>query len=363
MPLSPDPGHDSHKHDGHKHGHDAHGHAQADGAQAGHGHTGRSQEGRGHGGHFHGNQSHAGHSHGGHSHGGHSHGPVSYDRAFAIGAVLNIGFVAVEAVYGFLANSTALLADAGHNLSDVTGLLFAWGAAWIGRRIPAGRYTYGFGSVSILVSLLNAVILLIAVGAITMESVRRFVEPEPVAEGTVIVVAAIGIVINGLTAWLFMGGQHDLNVKGAYLHMAADAAVSLGVVIAAILVGLTGWLWIDPLTGLAIAAVITVGTWGLLRDSIRLALAAVPESVDRAGVETYLADLPGVTAVHDLHIWPLSTTEVALTAHLVRPGAGPDDDLLKEVAQTLKERFGIGHATLQVEHDGAFCRLAPSNVV
>lgn len=310
-----------------------------------------------------GGHSHGGHGHGGHGHAGHHHGPASYDRSFALGAALNIGFVLVEALCGLLANSTALLADAGHNLGDVLGLLLAWGAAWIGRRIPAGRYTYGFGNASILVSLINGMILMVAVGAITVESLHRFAEPEPIAEGMVIAVAGIGILINGFTAWLFVGGQHDLNIKGAYLHMAADAAVSLGVVIAAVLVRLTGWQWLDPLTGLAIAVVITVGTWGLLVSSTRLALAAVPEGIDRSAVEHYLSELPGVTAVHDLHIWPLSTTDVALTAHLVRPGHGADDELLHNACQSLKERFGIGHATIQVEHDGAQCRLAPADVV
>jgi len=326
-----------------------------------HNHTGHS-----HADHAQGSIAHAGHSHGGHSHGGggHSHAPASYDRSFAIGAVLNIGFVAVEAVYGLIANSTALLADAGHNLGDVMGLLIAWGAVWMGRKLPGERYTYGFGSASILASLLNAMILLIGVGAITLESVNRLSAPEPVSEATVMVVATIGIAINGFTAWLFMGGRkQDINLKGAYLHMAADAAVSLGVVISALGIGLTGWLWLDPATSLVIAAVITAGTWGLLRDSTRLALAAVPDAIDRPSVETYLAGLPGVIAVHDLHIWPISTTETALTAHLVRPGSGPDDDLLAGAAKTLKERFGIGHATLQVEHDGAFCRLAPIDVV
>ncbi len=335
-------------------------HRDDDGRADGHDHP--PHDGHAPGAHAHGG---GGGGHGGHSHGGSAgHGPASYDRSFALGAALNIGFVAVEATYGLIANSTALLADAGHNLGDVMGLLIAWGAAWMGRRLPAGRYTYGFGSASILASLLNAMILLIGVGAITLESANRLSAPEPVAEGTVMLVAAIGIAINGFTAWLFMGGRkQDINLKGAYLHMAADAGVSLGVVISAVGIGLTGWLWLDPVTSLIIAVVITVGTWGLLRDSTRLALAAVPESVDRPAVETYLAGLPGVTAVHDLHIWPISTTETALTAHLVRPGGEQDDALLQGVAKTLRERFGIGHATLQVEHDGAACRLAPADVV
>ncbi|WP_448190292.1 cation diffusion facilitator family transporter [Azospirillum sp. sgz301742] len=320
----------------------------------------------GHGGHTHEADDHGHAHHGGHSHGlgGHHHGPVRYDRAFAIGTALNLGFVAVEAFYGVVANSVALLADAGHNLSDVLGLLLAWGAAWLTRRRPTHRHTYGFGSSSILASLINAVVLLIAVGAIAWEVAGRLMHPEPVEGGVVMWVAAVGIIINAVTAWLFMGGKDtDLNVKGAYLHMAADAGVSLGVVAAALLIGWTGWLWLDPLVSLAIVGVIVVGTWGLLRESANLAMNAVPEGVDRSEVEGYLAGLPGVVAVHDLHIWGLSTTDAALTAHLVRPGAGTDDELLKRVAHDLKERFSIGHATIQVEHDGDDCHLAPSDVV
>lgn len=315
-------------------------------------------------GHTHGGHTHGTHPHGTHDHGGHHHGPARYDRSFALGALLNIGFVMVEAVYGLLANSTALLADAGHNLSDVMGLLLAWGAVWLGRRLPRGRYTYGFGNASILASLLNAMILLIAVGAILMEAATRLVQPEPVAETTVMVVAVIGIVINGWTAWLFFGGQkQDINLRGAYLHMAADAAVSAGVVVSALAIRFTGWLWLDPMTSVVIALVIIAGTWGLLRDSVRLAMNAVPDGIDRAGVERYLAGLPGVAAVHDLHIWPISTTETALTAHLVRPGMNQDDALLLEISSVLKDRFGIGHATIQVEQDGSCCRLAPVDVV
>ena len=326
-----------------------------------HGHT---HGGHTHGTHPHGTHPHGTHPHGTHNHGGHHHGPARYDRSFALGALLNIGFVMVEAVYGLLANSTALLADAGHNLSDVMGLLLAWGAVWLGRRLPRGRYTYGFGNASILASLLNAMILLIAVGAILMEAATRLVQPEPVAETTVMVVAVIGIVINGWTAWLFFGGQkQDINLRGAYLHMAADAAVSAGVVVSALAIRFTGWLWLDPMTSVVIALVIIAGTWGLLRDSVRLAMNAVPDGIDRAGVERYLAGLPGVAAVHDLHIWPISTTETALTAHLVRPGKNQDDALLLEISSVLKDRFGIGHATIQVEQDGSCCRLAPVDVV
>jgi cobalt-zinc-cadmium efflux system protein len=334
----------SHNHD-HDHGHGAHAHHE----HAGHAH-------------------HHGHDHGhGHSHGllgGHHHAPARYDRAFAIGTALNIGFVVIEAVYGILANSVALLADAGHNLSDVLGLLLAWGASWLARRRPTSSHTYGFGHSSILAALANAMVLLIAVGAIAVEAAGRFFTPQPVEGGVVMVVAAIGILINGFTAWLFMGGKEsDLNIKGAYLHMVADAAVSLGVVIAALVISWTGWLWIDPAVSLAIVAVIILGTWGLLKESTNLALSAIPAGIDRDAVESYLASLPGVTAVHDLHIWGISTTEVALTAHLVRPGASADDGFLKQVCCTLRDKHGIGHSTLQIEQDAADCELAPAEVV
>jgi cobalt-zinc-cadmium efflux system protein len=330
-----------------------------------HGHSHGPHAHQEHAGHTH---SHAhGHHHGhGHSHGlgGHNHAPAHYDRAFAIGTALNIGFVIIEAIYGITANSVALLADAGHNLSDVLGLLLAWGASWLARRRPTASHTYGYGTSSILAALANAMVLLIAVGAIAVEAVGRFFDPQPVAGTAVMVVATIGIVINGITAWLFMGGKEgDLNIKGAYLHMAADAAVSRGVVIAPLIITRTGWQWIDPLTSLAIVAVIVLGTWGLLRESTNLALSAIPAGIDRDAVENYLAHLPGVTAVHDLHIWGISTTEVALTAHLVRPAAGADDGFLNQIACALRDHYGIGHATIQIEHDAADCELAPAEVV
>jgi len=301
---------------------------------------------------------------GGHGHHHHAHGPASYDRAFAIGTALNLGFVLVEAVFGVIANSVALLADAGHNLSDVLALLLAWGAAWLTRRQPTSRHTYGFGSSSILASLINAMLLLVAVGAIAFEAIGRIFRPEPVAEFTVIWVAAAGILVNGATAWMFMRGrERDINIRGAYLHMASDAAVSAGVVVAAIAIWATGWYWLDPLASLAISVVIVLGSLDLLKESTRLAMAAVPGGVDRAGVERYLAALPGVSAVHDLHIWAISTTETALTAHLVRPAMGPDDEFLRGVAAELRTRFGIGHCTIQVEHDGADCHLAPTDVI
>ena len=301
---------------------------------------------------------------GGHGHHHHAHGPASYDRAFAIGTALNLGFVLVEAAFGIIANSVALLADAGHNLSDVLALLLAWGAAWLTRRQPTSRHTYGFGSSSILASLINAMLLLVAVGAIAFEAVGRIFRPEPVAEFMVIWVAAAGILVNGATAWMFMRGrERDINIRGAYLHMASDAAVSAGVVVAAIAIWATGWYWLDPLASLAISVVIVLGSLDLLKESTRLAMAAVPGGVDRAGVERYLAGLSGVSAVHDLHIWAISTTETALTAHLVRPAMGPDDEFLRGVAAELRTRFGIGHCTIQIEHDGADCHLAPTDVI
>ena len=312
--------------------------------------------------------SHSGHNHAhGHAH-GHVHGPAARDfsRAFAIGIALNIGFVVVEAAYGFLANSLALLADAGHNLSDVLGLLLAWGAAALVRRRPTARHTYGLKRSSILASLANAILLLVAVGMIVWEAVHRFGQPQPVAETTVLWVAAVGIVINTVTALMFVrGGKSDINIRGAFLHMAADAAVSLGVVIAALAVMATGWLWLDPAVSIAIAIVITLGTWSLLRSSLNLALDAVPETIDRPAIEVYLAALPGVTEVHDLHIWAMSTTEVALTAHLVRPDCPVDDGLLGRSARELAERFGIAHSTIQIESGDPDhpCRLAPAEVV
>ena len=285
-------------------------------------------------------------------HMGHAHAPADYGRAFLIGIVLNVGFVAVEAFYGLLSNSVALLADAGHNLSDVLGLLLAWGAATLSKREPSAHFTYGLRRSSILSALFNAVFLLVAIGAIAFEAVQRLGDPQPVAGTTVMAVAAIGILVNGLTAWLFArGGKHDLNIRGAYLHMAADAAVSAGVVISGLLILQTGWLWIDPVTSLIVVAVILVGTWGLLRRSVAMALDRVPEHIPPADVIEALAGLPGVTRVHDLHIWSLSTTEVALTCHLVMPAGCPGDAFLRSVSDLLHDRFAIGHSTVQVERD------------
>jgi cobalt-zinc-cadmium efflux system protein len=303
------------------------------------------------------------HAHG-HQHHGHSHGPASYGRAFAIGMALNIGFVIVEAVYGKLAGSLALVADAGHNLGDVLGLGLAWGAAVLAQRRPTARRTYGLRRTSILAALANAIILLVAVGGIAWEAIRRLQTPDQVGGTTVIWVAAIGIAVNIGTALLFLGGRHtDLNIRGAFLHMIADGAVSLGVVLAGIAIVLTGQGWIDPVVSLLIVVVILAGTWGLLRDSVNLALDAVPDQIDAAAVETYLCALPNVDDVHDLHIWAMSTTETALTAHLVRPAGALDDGLLARAGAELHDRFGIEHATLQVEtgdpaHPCSCCLLA-----
>ena len=301
-----------------------------------------------------------------HDHGhGHSHAPANFGRAFAIGIALNITFVVIEAVYGRLSNSLALVADAGHNLSDVLGLVLAWGASVLARRHPTLRRTYGLRRSSILAALLNAVVLLVAVGGIAWEALRRFGNPEPTAGGTVIVVAAIGIAVNGGTALLFMAGRKgDLNIRGAFLHMAADAGVSLGVVLAGLAILATGRAWLDPAVSLAIVVVIVVGTWGLLRDSVNLALDAVPEGIDMAAVQGYLGSLPAVVEVHDLHVWGMSTTETALTAHLVMPDTTCDDATLSRICGELHDRFGIEHTTLQVESgDPAHpcsCSLVPA---
>ena len=296
---------------------------------------------------------------------GHVHAPASFGMAFAVGIGLNLTFVAVEFVYGLLANSVALIADAGHNLSDVLGLAIAWIASALSKQAPSSRYTYGLGGSSILAALFNAVLLLVAVGAIGWEAALRLFHPEPVASGTVMIVAAVGIIINGATAWLFASGRKgDLNIRGAFLHMVADAAVSTGVVVAALLILFTGWFWLDPLTSLVIVGVIIWGTWGLLRDSLAMSVDAVPVSIDPQAVRSYLSSCAGVAAVHALHIWSLSTTESALTAHLVFPGGHPGDEFLLKAATELRQRFGIGHTTLQIEiSEETACHLAPDHVV
>lgn|ERR1700674_4500593 len=301
-----------------------------------------------------------------HDHADHLPGPPSNNAAFAIGVVLNLGFVVAEVFYGLAAHSLALISDAGHNLSDVFCLLLAWGATYLTRTAPTKRRTYGWRRSSILAALINAVVLLVVVGGITVEAIRRFAHPETVAGGTVMAVAAAGIVINTISAWLFMAGRKsDLNLRGAFLHMAGDAVVSVGVVIAAFAIRLTGWHWLDPAVSLAIGAVIVWGTWGLLRESINLSMDAVPEGIDPHAVEEYLAGLPGVTAVHDLHIWAMSTTEVALTVHLVMEEAPQNDLFLHNVCDELCARFGIGHATTQIECGNCdrLCQQAPVHVV
>lgn len=281
----------------------------------------------------------------------HDHGRASYNRAFAIGVTLNAVFVVAEAAAGLLVGSVALLADAGHNLSDVLGLLLAWGAALLATRRPTEKRTYGFRRATILASLLSAVLLLVALGAIAWEAIGRFVSPAPVSGTALILVAGIGVVVNGATALLFAAGRkRDLNIRGAYLHMMADAGVSLGVVGAGVAIGLTGWLWLDPTISLAIVLIILVGTWGLLRDSLNLTMDAVPADIDSVQVRAYLSELPGVSELHDLHIWAMSTTESALTAHLVMPEPRHDEEFLIQIERVLLDRFGIDHATIQVEN-------------
>ena len=320
--------HDHDDHDHADHDHDHHGHDHAPGHAHSHGHS--------------------------HGHGHHHHAPADTgDWRYLLALVLNLGFVAVEFVAGYLAQSTALMADAGHNLSDVFGLAMAGAAAWLARRNAGAQRTYGYRKATVLAALANAVLLLVACGLIGVEAVRRLADPAPVSEGIVMITAGIGFIINLGTALLFLKDQHaDLNVRGAYLHMMADAGVSIGVVIAGAVVLFTGWVIIDPIVSLIIVAVILFGTWGLLIDSVDLALDAAPRGQDVNAIRAALLALPGVTAIHDLHVWGLSTTETALTAHLVHDRS--DADALLQEAQTLaKGRFGIGHATLQLESGAA----------
>lgn len=291
-----------------------------------------------------------------HSHGaGHSHAPKDFGRAFLIGIVLNTAFVIVEAVYGWISGSMALIADAGHNLSDVLALILAWTASVAAKKPPTERFTYGYKSSTILAALANAGLLLIAIGAILYETLHRMAEPAPVQGETMAMVAGIGILINAGTAALFLRGQHDINIRGAFLHMAADALVSLGVVVAGLAILWTGALWIDPAVSLVIVIVIAWGTWGLLKDSVAMSMLAVPKGISEAEVRGYLTGLPGVESVHDLHIWPMSTTETALTAHLVMPAGHPGDDFLREVTSELEHHHRIGHATVQIEMTRADC--------
>jgi cobalt-zinc-cadmium efflux system protein len=312
-----------------------------------------------------GNESHGhSHDHAGPGH-GHVHLPASFGRAFAIGIALNVGFVATEVVAGFWANSVALLADAGHNLGDVLGLILAWAAIRLSERRPNARYSYGLGASSILAALANGLLLMLATGAIAWEAVQRLVTPEEVASPLVAVVAGLGILINGATAWGFARGRRqDMNIRGAFLHMTADAAVSAGVVLTALAIPLTGWLWLDPLASLVIAAVIIGTTWGLLAEASRMALGATPAGIDPGAVRAHLLARPGVQGLHDLHVWPISTTQTALTCHLVMPEPPERDAFLHDLAESLKSAFGIGHATVQIETtpDGG-CHLAPDEVV
>lgn len=311
----------------------------------------------------HGHDHHRDHDHA-HAH-AHSHAPRDFGRAFAIGTALNLGFVVVEAVYGVLAGSMALLADAGHNASDVLGLLIAWAAATLGRRAPKGRYTYGFRSSTILAALVNALLLIIAIVVIAGEAIRRFGDPAPVAGDTVMVVAGIGIVVNTATALMFMARRRqDININGAFLHMAADAAVSAGVVVAGFLILRTGARWIDPVTSLVIVAVIAASTWGLLRDSVAMSLHAAPAGVDPEAIADFLRAESGVEDIHDLHVWPMSTTETALTVHLLVPGGYPGDAFTANLAATLKQRFDIDHTTIQIETDSSTpCELESATTV
>ena len=314
----------------------------------------------GHGHHHH-------HHDDGHHHDhGHSHAapPERWDRTFAIGIGLNLAYVLAEAVAGFAFGSVALLADAGHNLSDVLGLAVAWGGAALARTPPSKRFTYGLKGSTILAALANALLLLVAIGAIALEAVNRIGDAPAVPGLEVSAVAAAGVVVNALTAWLFARGREgDVNIRGAYLHMAADALVSLGVVAAGIAIWATGRGWIDPLVSLVIAAVILWQTWGLLRETVEMALSAVPRGIDFDRFAAALADLPGVSEVHDLHIWPMSTTEPGLTAHLCIPAGHPGDAFLHAAQDMLHDRFGIGHATLQVETGAAACVLADAGRV
>ena len=290
----------------------------------------------------------AGHSHS-HDH-GHAHAPADFGRAFAIGIALNLAFVVAETVFGFLANSMALLADAGHNLSDVLGLVVAWAGTVMAKRASSPRFTYGLKKASILAALINGLFLLVAVGAIGAEAIRRLFDPAPTDGATVIVVAAIGILINGATALMFARGRDtDINIRGAYLHMSADAAVSGAVVFAGLVILWTGQRWVDPVMSLAVAAVILWGSIGLMRESVGMSLMGVPSGIDVDEVEAALGGLEGVETVHDLHVWPLSTTETALTAHLVAPDVPSTDRLLSEARRMLHDRFRIEHCTLQIE--------------
>lgn len=343
--------HDHHDHDHHEHEHHEHKHSHSSGCDHDSTHDHDHDHGHGHG---------HGHRH------GHAHAPKDFGRAFLFGIVLNTGFVIAEVVYGILGNSIALLADAGHNLSDVLGLLLAWGASVLVKRIPSTRFTYGLRSTSILAALINAALLLFVTGGIAWEALLRFNHPSQVDGFTVIVVATLGIAINLGTALLFMSGRKgDLNVRAAFMHMMGDAVISAGVVIAGAIILFTGWQWLDPAVSLIISALVILGTWGLLRDSINLALHGVPEGINAVTVRHFLASIDGVTEVHDLHIWGMSTTETALTVHLVMPAGYPGDAFRNDVCSALREQFKIAHSTIQIElaDSSHACELASADVV
>jgi cobalt-zinc-cadmium efflux system protein len=316
--------------------------------------------------HSHRHDDHHGHDHDyGRGHHHHAHAPASFGGAFAVATALNLGLVAVQVIYGLAAHSVALLADAGHNFGDAVGLLLAWGAYVLARMRTTERFTYGFRSASKLSALCNAVMLLIATGAIAWATIERFVEPAEVGSVTVMLVAAAGIAINGLSAWLLMAGQKsDLNIRGAFLHLLADAAVSAGVVVAGAAIYVTGWSWIDPATSLIISAVIVWGTWGLLRESVRMSMDAVPTGISPGEIRRYLETQPGVASVHDLHIWAMSTSENALTAHLVMQDGHPGDAFLNQVCRELHRRYRVHHPTIQIEMgDAEVCQLEPEERV
>ncbi len=299
-----------------------------------------------------------------HSHHHQHHERTDYDRAFAGGITLNVAFVLAEVYFGWRAESLALLSDAGHNLSDVLSLLVAWGSTYVARLRPNQRHTYGWGRATMMAAVFNALLLLLATGSIMLEVVDRLSQPVPIQGGIVMLVAGVGVIINGTTAWLFMrrsahpGHRHDLNLRGAFLHMAADALVSLGVVVAAALFIQTGWTWLDPAISLVIALVILYSTWGLLRQALSLSLDGVPTSIELASVRKYLMQLPGVSTVHDLHVWAMSTSEIALTAHLIMHAGHPGDEFLCRVANVLYADFGISHTTIQVETGDQPCVLS-----
>lgn len=312
------------------------------------------------------------HDHGGgghhHGHHGHHHTPENFDKSFAIGAFLNLAFVGAELTYGYLAQSLSLIADAVHNFADVVGLLIAWGAAWLSRRNPSDERTYGYRRASILAALLNACLLFLAIGAIAIEAFQRFNSPGHIETEIMVWVASVGIVINFGTAMLFWKGQkHDINLRAAFMHMIADAAISFGVVLAALIIMMKGqgWQWLDPASSLVIAVIVAIGCWDLAKESLHLSLDGVPKHINRRGVLVYLHELPGVTGVHDLHIWAMSTTEVALTVHLLRPNTKVDDEFLHKVAHDLHDKFQIGHVTIQVEGGNGqnACKLADPHTI